>query len=367
MTVTLNNIPSSCSKRMCSFTFSSSDTPTLTSILPQRGADGTEITLTGSGFSSNIQDVNVTIGGTICYVTSANETVIQCTAGQSIGGSHEVVVKIGNKGFAKPSSGPIRFTHEVSVSDIKPARGSTGGGTLVTISGSGFGMTANDSSVTIGGSVCDIVNITMTEVSCVTTSHGTSNASVNVAVGNGVGSLLNAFWYDPGITPVVSSLSTLEGSVSGGEQLIIHGIGFGSQQGTVKIGPHLCKVTLYSDVLIRCTSPPNAPGIYDVLVCVDGIGCAIKAGLHSRPPQFKYILYVSGIFPEHGSVFGGTVLTIVGRGFSDNTSAIAVNVGDVPCKVLSSRSTKIMCRTEASSAAHDVDNAGIHPGKNLNF
>ena len=295
------------------------------------------------------------------------ETVIKCTAGQSIGGSHVVVLKIGNKGFANPSSGPISFTYEVSVSGIKPASGSIGGGTLVTISGNGFGVTPNDSSVTIGDSICEIVNTTMTEISCFTTSHDPSNASVNVTVGGEVGSMLNSFWYDSGKTPVVSSLSTSEGSVSGGEQLMIHGTGFGSLQGTVKIGPHLCKVTLYSDVLIKCTTPANAPGIYDVLVCVDGIGCAVEAGLRPRPPQFKYILYVSGISPEYGSVLGGTVVTLVGRGFSDNTSAVAVNVGYVPCKVLSSRRTDIMCRMESSSTVHNVDNTGIHPGNTLHF
>ena len=300
-------------------------------------------------------------------MTSANETLIKCTAGQSIGGSYDVVMKIGNKGFAKPSRGPISFTYEVSVSGIKPARGSIGGGTLVTLSGSGFGVTPNDSSVTIGDSICDIVNVTMTEITCVTTSHDTSNASVNVAVGSEVGSMLNAFWYNSVMTPVVSSLSTSEGSVSGGEQLMVHGTGFGSHQGTVKIGPYPCKVTMYSDLLIKCTTPANAPGIYDVLVCVDGIGCAVEAGLRSRPPQFKYVLYVSSISPEHGSVFGGTVVTLVGRGFSDNTSAISVTVGDVPCSVLSSRSTNIMCRTEASSTDHNVDNTGIHPGNTLDF
>lgn len=300
-------------------------------------------------------------------MASSNETIIKCTAGQSIGGSHDVVVKIGNKGFANPSNGPISFTYQVSVSGIKPARGSIGGGTLVTISGSGFGVTLNDSSVTIGDSICEIVNITMTEISCFTTSHDTSNVSVKVSVRGEVGSMLNSFWYDSGKTPVVSSLSTSEGSVSGGEQLMIHGTGFGSTQETVKIGPHLCKVTLYSDVLIKCTTPANAPGIYDVLVCIDGIGCAVEAGLPFRPPQFKYILFVSGISPEYGSVLGGTVLTVVGRGFSDNTSAIAVNVGDVPCKVLSSRSTDIMCRMESSSTAHNVDNTGIHPGNTLDF
>lgn len=363
MTVTLNNIPSSCSKRKCSFTFSSPVTPALTAVSPQRGTKGTEITLTGSGFSSSVQKVNVTIGVATCHVTSASETTIKCTAGQSVGGSHEVVVKIGNKGFAKPSSGKISFIYEVSVSEIKPAGGSIGGGTYVTISGSGFGVMPNDSSVTIGGSICDVLNISMTEITCVTSSHGQGNASVNVKVGSEVGSMLNAFLYDSGMTPVVTSLSTSEGSVSGGEQLTIQGTGFGLQRGTVKIGPNPCQVTLYSDVLITCTTPANAPGTYDFLVCVHGKGCAIDAGLRSKPPQFKYILEVTDISPGHGSIFGGTILTLTGRGFSDNTSTSAVTIGDVPCKVLSSRSTKLMCKTDTSSVTYNVDNTGSHPGK----
>lgn len=365
--MTVNNIPSSCSKRSCSFTFSSPATPALTSISPQKGTAGTDITLTGSGFSSNIHEVNVTIGGTTCHVTSTSETTIKCSAGQSIGGSHEVVVKIGNKGFAKPASRNISFTYEVSVSWIKPARGSIGGGTLVTITGYGFGVTPNDSNVTIGGSVCSVLNISLTEISCVTSSHSLSNASVNVVIGSEVGSMLNAFWYDSGMTPLVSSLSSSEGSVSGGEELMIQGTGFGVQQGTIKIGPRPCIVTLYSDVFIKCTTPANAPGIYDVLVCVNGKGCAVDAGLRSRPPQFKYILEVIDISPRYGSIFGGTVLTIAGRGFSDNTLAIAVNVGDIRCKVLSSRSSTIMCRTDASSTTHNVDNTGLHPGKERSF
>lgn len=361
----MNDIPSSCSKRKCSFTFSSSGTPVLTSISPQKGASGTEVTLTGSGFSANVPEVNVTIGGSICYVISSNLTTIKCTAGQSIGGSREVVVRIGNKGFAEHSGGQIAFTYRVSVNRIQPARGSIGGGTLVTINGDGFGLTSNASSVAIGGSICNVLNSSLTEISCVTSSHASSSANVDVTVGGEVGSLSNAFVYDSGLTPSVSSLSISEGSVSGGEELVIQGSGFGVSQVTITIGPNPCTVTLHYGVLIKCTTPASAPGIYDVLVYVDGKGYAVQAGSGSRPPQFKYVLEVTDISPRHGSIFGGTVVTVTGRGFSDNTSAVTVNIGDVPCKVLSSRSTKILCKTEASSTVHTVDNTGVHPGKEM--
>ena len=312
--------------------------------------------------------MNVTIGGVICHVTSASLTTIKCTAGQSIGGFHEVVVKIANKGFAKPASGKVTFVYQVMVSSIQPARGSSGGGTLVAIKGNGFGVTSNGTHVTIGGSICDVINSSLTELSCVTSSHAPSNASVDVMVGSEVGSLSNAFVYDAVMTPSVSSLSIPEGSVSGGEQLVIQGSGFGLLNATVKIGPNPCKVTLHYDVLIKCTTPANAPGIYDVLVYIDGKGYAVDARLGSKPPQFKYVLEMSDISPRYGSIFGGTVVTVTGRGFSDNTSANVVTIGDVPCEVLSCRSTTVMCKTGAFYTTYNVDNTGQHPGKiRINF
>lgn len=359
----MNNIPSSCSTRNCSFTLSSSLTPSLTSVSPRKGTSGTEITLTGSGFSSNLAEVNVTIGGNVCHVTSSSLTSIKCTAGASVGGLHDLVVNIGNKGFAKHSGGKISFTYQVSVSDIQPSRGSTGGGTLVVIIGNGFGVTSNSGRVTIGGSICNLINSSVIEISCITSSHGAANTTVEVTVGPEVGSLLDAFVYDPALTPVVSSLSFSEGSVNGGEELVIQGSGFGLSQANIKIGPNLCKVTLQYDQIVKCIIPANAPGVYDVFFYVGGKGYAVLAGSGSRPPQFRYVLEVNDISPRQGSIFGGTIVTLTGRGFSNNTSANVVDIGNVPCKILSSRNTEISCKTEASSSVYTVDNTGVHPGK----
>lgn len=135
----------------------------------------------------------------------------------------------------------------------------------------------------------------------------------------------------------------------------------------VKIGFYLCKVILYFDVFIKCIIFVNVFGIYDVLVCVDGIGCVVEVGLFFRFLCFKYILYVSGIFFEYGFVLGGIVLIVVGCGFSDNMLVIVVNVGDVFCKVLLSRSIDIMCRMELLFMVYNVDNIGIYLGNILDF
>ena len=363
MTVSLNGIPSSCSKRQCSFTFTSRSTPVLTSVSPQRGPAGTEITLTGSGFSSSVAKVNVTIGGINCHVTSASLSNITCVAGESIGGSQEIIVVIGDKGVAKPASRNVWFTYPVIVNEMQPGRGSSGGGTVVTLKGNGFGATFNVSRVLIGDSICNIIHSNLTELMCVTSPHARGNASVHVTVGSEVGTLLNAFVFDSGMTPTVSSLSASQGSVSGGEELVIHGSGFEVSKTFVHIGPNPCNVTSLYSTLIKCTTPANAPGIYDVKVDVNSKGYAVDSRSLSKLPHFKYVLEITGISPRYGSIFGGTIVTVTGRGFSDNNAANVVDVGDIPCKVLSSRTTEIVCKTGAAYTTHTVDNTGQHPGK----
>lgn len=98
---------------------------------------------------------------------------------------------------------------------------------FVIILGSGFGVMFNDSSVIIGDFICEIVNIIMIEILCFMIFYDISNVSVKVVVRGEVVLMLNLFWYDFGKIFVVLLLSILEGSVSGGEQLMIYGIGFG--------------------------------------------------------------------------------------------------------------------------------------------
>ena len=309
--------------------------------------------------------MNVVIGGSVCQVTSSNLTTIKCTAGQSSGGSHEIIVKIHNKGFAKPLSRNVAYTYKVNVSGIHPNQGSVGGGTLVAIRGDGFGETSSDTQVTVGGSICKVGNVSLTEIFCITSPHGAGNTSIDVMVRGEVGSLKNAFVYESNLSPSISSLSISEGRVSGGEELVIKGTGFGVSKPSIDIGSNLCEVRLHSDSLIKCTTPANPPGLYDVLLFVDGKGYAVLADSASstRPPQFKYVLEVTDISPRIGSIFGGAFVTVTGHGFSDNTSEVTVNMGHVPCHVLSSTSSKIVCETDASSKVYKVDNSGSHPGK----
>ena len=67
------------------------------------------------------------------------------------------------------------------ITSISPERGGTGGGTPVTIDGSGFASSGNK--VKIDGSVCDVVSESETQIVCLTNYHaGAIRAPVVVDV-----------------------------------------------------------------------------------------------------------------------------------------------------------------------------------------
>lgn len=353
----VNNIPSSCSSRKCSFVYSSHLTPNLTSITPNKGQPGITVQLTGSGFSTNVQDNNVTIGGTPCQVTGSTSSSITCTLGQCVGGANEVKVKVKKKGFAKHVNGHVNFIQEVTVTKVTPKTGSVAGGTTLTITGSGFSLNAWKMTVTLGSSDCRIINSSLSQITCITSKHVESKEDIQVKVRNQTGFLSNAFQFDRSQTPIITSISPLTQSVGGGGELVISGKNLGSR-GTVVIDQKPCQINVHYPLLIRCIIPAHAPGIYDIIINVPGKGYASYQG---GPPRLEYVLEVTDVSPRYGSVFGGTLVTIRGRGFS--ALGNVVTMGDVPCTVVSSRSDQILCKTTDSSITHYVDNSGIHPGK----
>ncbi|NP_001305057.1 PKHD1 like 1, tandem duplicate 1 isoform X1 [Danio rerio] len=86
------------------YTYRSSLTPVISNVTPRRGgtAGGTRLTITGSGFSSNISEIAVTIAGSICDIQSANETQIICVTNAGPKSQEtQVRVQLGNRGIAR--------------------------------------------------------------------------------------------------------------------------------------------------------------------------------------------------------------------------------------------------------------------------
>ena len=72
----------SCLSEDCSYSYSTDRTPTIQSISPSQVTPGTLVNVTGTGFSTNLSHVIVTIGNVMCDVSSVSETRITFTVGK---------------------------------------------------------------------------------------------------------------------------------------------------------------------------------------------------------------------------------------------------------------------------------------------
>ena len=125
---------SSCSDlAKCTFYYSQARTPTITSIFPVFGSEGTRVTITGHTFApdnttdTDAEVVTVMIGNAPCVVFAEtwNDTAVECEVGSALAGSHPIVLTVPNKGDAMVDTG-VTFTASVAVDSVFPVRGSHG-------------------------------------------------------------------------------------------------------------------------------------------------------------------------------------------------------------------------------------------------
>ena len=90
----VNGVSAVCNTN-CDFTFSSSSTPTLSSITPTTlSASNVDFTISGTLFGTDMSKVHVKIGQVTCQVTSTIDTAIVCTLPNLNLGSQTVSVLI---------------------------------------------------------------------------------------------------------------------------------------------------------------------------------------------------------------------------------------------------------------------------------
>ena len=90
----------------------------------------------------------------------------------------------------------------------------------------------------------------------------------------------------------------------------------------------------------------------------------------TRPYMYQTYPEVTSVSPSNGSVAGGTLVTIVGRGFPSLDlglgDTLAVRLYGVPCTVLSSNHTTVTCRSGPAPASPPLSYAvalkGLYPG-----
>jgi hypothetical protein len=244
--------------------------PTVSAISPNSGpaGGGTAVNITGTGFLSG---ATVSLGGTAATgVTVVSSTSISATTAAHAAGNVNVVVT-NSDGQSGTLSGGFTYAPAPNpaptVSAITPNIGPSGGGTGVTVTGTGFLAGAT---LALGGTPATNVNV-VSSTSITATTAANAAGAVDVVVTNSDkkgGTFPGGFTYTaPGIGLVVPSGDPSSATVSAGQAatytLSIQGVGM---SGTASLS---CSGAPKG---ATCTVPPSqsfsasAPATFNVTV-----------------------------------------------------------------------------------------------------
>jgi hypothetical protein len=205
-----------------------------------------------------------------------------------------------------------------TVTGVTPNSGPTTGGTIVTITGTGFTGTTKVSFGSVAASSIHVVS--GTEVAAIAPAQSTSIQTVSVTTPVGTSALAPAndqFRYDAP-TPVVASIAPGSGPDAGGTLVTITGSGF-IGAGKVRFGTAVAaQFTVVSDTVVTAMTPAQAPGPHPVYVTTAG-GTNTAGGAGSEYRALPPVPATAAVTPASGPTTGGTTVTITGTGFSGAT------------------------------------------------
>ncbi|KAF1056971.1 MAG: hypothetical protein GAK34_00041 [Delftia tsuruhatensis] len=295
--------------------FSYLATPTITSITPTAGpqAGGTMVTITGTNF---IGTTGVNFGASAATGFTVNSaTSITATAPPGTG---TVDIRVSNSVGTSPAVAADQFTYVAapSVTSISPTAGPTGGGTTVTITGTGFSTAPGTGAVRFGAATATYTVNSNTQITATAPagSAGTVDVTVTTVGGTSATSAADQFTYVP--APTVTSISPTSGPTSGGTTVTITGTNFSGATAVTFGATAATGFTVNSATQITATAPAGT-GTVDVRITTVGGTSATSAA-----DQFTYVAAptVTSVSPTAGPTAGGTSVVITGTNLSGATA-----------------------------------------------
>uniref|UniRef100_H2Y4C5 G8 domain-containing protein n=1 Tax=Ciona savignyi TaxID=51511 RepID=H2Y4C5_CIOSA len=357
--VTINGIPSYC-RGDCEFEYKAENTPVVQSFSPNTGSWNTVVTIIGEKFGTPATaNVSVHIGRANCTVTQHTDTQLQCEVIEFIYSTVyffrlHVIISVLCSMQRLPESSTCLQLFKASISPVTAA--STSGGALLNITGTGFGP---NSEVYVGDKQCmrkKDARYSSTHLVCMLPPHAAGTGlSVFLSV-----TIASSFTYSDASLPIISAIAPTTSTVIGGQSLNITGSNFGSSISDVKItiAGKDCAISSWSMTFLQCSLPSAPPGVHPVNVLVAETGIADLT--QNNISGITYTFQVDGISPQHGSIYGGSMLTITGSGFVNDPS-LNISIGNqAQCMVQSVSNNRVTCKVGSLAKTHLITNDGIH-------
>jgi RHS repeat-associated protein len=242
-----------------------------------------------------------------------------------------VVVTVGGV-----ASNGVNFAVNPVIQSISPVSGLAG--TVVTVTGTGFGNSVAQGSSTVTFNGLAVAPSTWGSTSfTVAAPAGVSAGKVVATVG---GQVSNGVMFTP--TPVINSVSPTAGG--SGTAVTISGSNFGGTQGTVSFnGVAAGSITAWSNLSITATVPNNTT-TGNVVVAVNGV---VSNGV-----TFTLTPAISGLSPN--PVLANELVTISGNNFGSSSSAGTVSFNGIPATPTSWSNTSIGILVPGNATAGSV-------------
>jgi hypothetical protein len=302
--------------------------PSVTGMSPSTGttAGGDSVTISGSNFTNATA---VYFGGlpAASFGVVSDSSIVAISPVQAAG---TVDVTVGNPSGLSPVVSADQFTCTAAtgiatVTGVSPSSGPIGGGTSVTITGTGFtGATV----VYFGNLLATLYAVVSdTSITAQAPPQAAGTVDIQVSTPNGISAAVTAdqFTYVTA-APTVTAVAPGSGPAAGGSEVVITGTNF---IGATAVTFGTTAATVYavdSATQITATAPALAAGTYDITVTT-------SAGTSSTSPADEFTAVtpappvVTTIDTPSGPMSGGTVVVLTGTNF---TGATAVAFGDVP-------------------------------------
>ncbi|KAG7162643.1 Fibrocystin-L-like 3, partial [Homarus americanus] len=344
--------------------------PVVTSLQPTEGslAGGTIVTIKGSGLQAFDNIASVKLGSNSCKVVSVSPTSITCSSPPAPAGSVLLYLTLSALKIPVELEQGMEFTFSdtvtSSVSNVSVS------GETFNITGSLFGSDPSKVIVTFiktsarrkrtaenydGPSVFDEDDISNEEtVSGRIKRHASDSFDAFdkfLDAGN--------MWSAVTNTPTMSIRERREvwrvaGSLPAADEAPVLKVSRVRRDTDQTEFP--CEPSSVSDENIVCQSAGLPAGTYTISVSIDGLGNAAV----NQDVEVTTSPVVTMVIPTEGSINGGTLLTLIGSGFTPGE--VSVTTGGQVCQVESASVNGITCRTSAHDAgAVDVvlSSAGV--------
>jgi hypothetical protein len=279
---------------------------------------GTTVDLSGTGVGAT---TTAWFGSTaVTRITKVSTTRVRVVTPAHPAGvtSVRVTTPAGTSPVSSRSS--FAFDAVPTVRALSSRTGTTGGGTVVTLTGTGLYRT---SAVRFGSTTAaGLTRLSATQARVTVPAHTAGVVDVRVTTPGGTSPVTSAarFTYTAPpvvIPPTVTGLSVAAGPVRGGTTVVVSGTRLTGAT-TVTFGATAARFTVLSSTQLRVTSPGRPAGLVNVRVRT---ASGLSFGYSANAFAYEAVPILTGISAASGPTAGGATVTLTGTGLSRATSA----------------------------------------------